>query len=111
MKEQLDRSVLSNLSETVSHSISRLRPLTSNPDFDNMFTKLEDITLQLHNVYGELEILWERKGEMLDKVLQYKMFETDISKVSYSSFLFYNPHSYSIILMPILAHIMVARSI
>ena len=84
LKEQLDRSLLTSLSETVSHSISKLRPLTSNPDFDKVFNRLEELIGLLHTLLSQLEILWERKGEMLDRVLQYKIFETDAFKVSTS---------------------------
>ncbi len=81
LKSQLDRSLVIDLSETVAHSVSRLRPLTSNPDFEEIFVKLEDLSGQLHTLFTQLELLWERKGERLDRVLQFKIFEADTAKV------------------------------
>lgn len=80
IKEDLDRSTLDNLCETISHSITRLRPIISNPDFDNVYIRLEELCNQLQVMLTQLDTLWETKGDRLDRILQFKVFENDATQ-------------------------------
>ena len=83
IKEDLDRSTLDNLCETISHSITRLRPIISNPDFDNVYIRLEELCNQLQVMLTQLDTLWETKGDRLDRILQFKVFENDATQVRF----------------------------
>lgn len=86
LHEQLDKSGLDNLCATINHTIARLRPTTSNPDFENSFIHLEEICGSLQSTLVELEKLWELKGDKLDRVLQFRTFENDAAQVHYRVF-------------------------
>ena len=57
--------------------MGKLRPGTSNPDFQASFQFLEELGVSLRNSLSILEGLWESKGTKLDHGLQHKLFEHD----------------------------------
>ena len=65
----------------VCHSVARLRPNTTNPDFEASFIRLEELGGTLQNELAKLEELWEKKGETLDRILQFRTFENDAEQV------------------------------
>ena len=76
----------------VCHSIARLRPNTTNPDFEASFIRLEELGGTLQDELAKLKELWEKKGETLDRILQFRTFENDaeqvINPLSYYNHLF-----------------------
>ena len=77
LRERLDRSGLDHLCETMGHTIGKIRPNTSNPDFQATIEVLEELSISLKSSLTHLEKLWEAKGGKLDHALQLGVFLND----------------------------------
>jgi hypothetical protein len=80
LREQLDKSSLDSLCATISHTIARLRLSISNPDFESSFFHLEELCDSLQANLVDLNNLWEKKGDKLDRILQFRIFENDAAQ-------------------------------